>query len=203
MLYTIVSSDQEYRGMTWDKEQIAKIVGSYGQAIDKRIDINNTPRSYESIFTTPLNVQFPILHKSDENKKIPEIAEVQGRLFLTPRAYKALHPMICHDGEFIPIIYENGEAYFFTPMRVAEDANALDTALSKKNQWGDLENLAFDEQKILEWRVFRAKFNHYQTLQCNNEIKNTIEKAGLTGVYITPDLGRIFPCEKSSAEKYD
>ncbi len=200
MLYTMITDDN-HRGMVWDKKQIESIVGDMRTAMEKRIDMWTSPRSYKGVFNEPLKVSFPVLHSSDEKKNLPDICDVQGRLFLTPKAYEVLEPLISGDGEFLSLIYEKGEAYFFTPLRVAEQVGALDTALSKRNEWGDLENLAFHEDKLNDWSVFRCEYNHFQTLQCQQHVKDAVENANLKGLCFTPELGRVFALEQSKVSK--
>lgn len=194
MLYTMIYHD-DYRTMVFDSDQVRELLGDKNSRgkLEERIDINNSPNPLKHLFAKPLNVSFPVFNKGDKAKKIPDIGYVQGRLFLTPKAYDVLKPLIEHDGEFIPLTYENGDAYFFNPLRTAEDVDGLDETLSIKNEWLDVENLAFHEDKIKDWSIFRTAFDNYMTLQIQKPVKEAIEAAGLTGVYITSDLGRIFP----------
>ncbi|WP_086933627.1 hypothetical protein [Agarilytica rhodophyticola] len=188
MLYTL-ASDNQHRPMVWDSDHLDILVGEIGEAIEKRIDINHEPRSFKDVFQEPVRVSFPGIAKEYKDKPIPDIADVQGRLFLNAKAYQCLHSLLENDGEFITLSYELGEAYFFIPLQVAENADALDTQLSRKNEWGDLEHMAFHENKVERWAVFRSMYNACMTLQCNENIKNAIEKAGLKGVFFTTDLG--------------
>ncbi|GLS27209.1 imm11 family protein [Marinibactrum halimedae] len=151
--------------------------------------INNSPISYQGVFSVPLKVDFPILSRNDKHKTIPNIALFQARLFLNENAFQVLHPLLKDDGEFIPAISEQGSGYLFNPLRVAESVQALDLTLSKKNTWGHLENMAFHEEKLEGWNVFRSEFNAFMSLQCSDEFKQVIEVADLTGVYFTEELG--------------
>jgi len=200
MLYTFIS-DYDHLGLVWDSEQITRLVGNRdsGGNMDERIDLWRGPREFKSLYLEPLKVSFPILHKDSKGKKIPDICAVQGRLFLNLKAYEALKPIIGDDGEFLPLTYELGEAYFFNPLRVADDVDGVNQELSRKNEWGDLENLAFHESKVENWSVFRTAFNSYQTLQGNESVKNAVEQAGLNGLYITPELGCIYAVNKNDA----
>lgn len=199
MLYTFISDD-EHRGLVWDDEQITSIVGNSdtGAKIEDRIDIWRGPKCFTTLYKEPLRVSFPALTKEDLLKPVPDICAVQGRLFMSLSAYKTLKPLIENDGEFLPLVYEKGEAYFFNPLRTAEEVSALDIALSRKNEWGDLENLAFYEHKLREITVFRTEYNGYYTLQGQQIVKEKIEATGLKGLYITPELGRIFPVKRNN-----
>ncbi|WKT59317.1 hypothetical protein Q2E61_10360 [Microbulbifer thermotolerans] len=188
-----------YLGAVIDSDYVASIVGSLrGERRDDRIDVNHQPRSWAGVFPGPLKVSFPQFSKADSSKAIPDIAEFQGRLFLNEKACSILQPLIGEDGEFLPAIYEGGNGYIFTPLRVAEDVDGLDQALSRKNDWGDVEHLVFDEQKVDEWSVFRCEFTAFVRLYCQESVKDVIEAANLTGLYITNDLANIFPEEKSA-----
>lgn len=199
MLYTMILDYNHYLPLAWDQDQIISIIGDDSIATrEQRIDMWNAPRTYMDIYKEPLHVHFSKTTKGSKNCVIPDIGETHGRLFLTPKAYKILEPLIKNDGEFLPLVYEHGEAYFFNPLRSAEDVGGLDTKLSRKNEWGDLENLAFHEDKVKDWAVFRTGFNDHYTLQCQRHIKEAIEQAGLKGLYITPDLGCIFASERDN-----
>ncbi len=196
MLYTLLTDSNNFLEPLLDRAQIDRLVGqTSNNTIDDRIELNNAPRSFKDIITEPLNVSFPEGTKEQKGCTIPEIAVFQGRLFLSMRAYNILKTQIEDDGEFLPLNYENGEGFMFTPLRVAEEVDAIDTKLSRKNEWGDLEHLAFNESKVKDWLLFRTKFENYFGLHCQEAVKNAIKTKQLKGLYITPDLGRIFPCE--------
>lgn len=190
MLYTIVQDANQFRSLVWNDVQITKLVGEAD--IEKRIDMWNSPRSYEGIFNEVLEVSFPALNKHEEKLSIPDISVFQGRLFLNSKAYLALEPLIKGDGEFLPVTYEQGEAYVFTPLHVAESIDGIDTKLSRKNEWGDLINLAFHEEKVKDWALFRCEYDVFMSLQCNQAVKEIIEEKKLTGIFFTNELGNIF-----------
>ncbi|WP_086934024.1 hypothetical protein [Agarilytica rhodophyticola] len=186
-LYTIVFDRRHYVSMIWDSAQIIKLSNN---ELDHRIDMNGAPIRHASIFKEPLRVTFTSNSKEDKGLLRPEITVQQGRFYFSQRAYNVLKPLIENDGEFLPLIDEHGDmAYVFTPLRVAEDVAGLNTKLSRKNQWGDLESLAFHENKVKGWTVFRADFNAHMTPQCNQAVKDAIEEADLKGVFFTTDLG--------------
>ncbi len=201
MLYTMILDYNKYLVLAWDKKQITSLVGDMRSSMEKRIDMWNAPVSFKGVFNEPLKVTFPKNSKEDLACKIPDIAAFQGRLFLNPKAYEVLKPLIENDGEFLPAIYEQGAGHIFIPLRVAEDVDGLDTDLSKKDEWGQIENLAFHENKVKDWNVFRTAYNDYDTLQCQQAVKDAIESADLKGLYFTPNLGNIFPEEPGAVSK--
>jgi len=201
MLYTMILDYNKYLALAWDKKQIASLVGDMRSSMEKRIDMWNAPVSFKGVFNEPLKVHFPKNTKDDRSCEVPDIAAFQGRLFLNPKAYEVLKPLINNDGEFLPAMYEQGKGYIFIPLRVAEGVDGLDTNHSRKDEWGQVVNLAFHEEKVKDWNVFRAEYNDYDTLQCQQVVKDAIEKACLTGLYITPNLGNIFPEEPGAVSK--
>ncbi|WP_353303802.1 hypothetical protein [Sessilibacter corallicola] len=160
--------------------------------MELRIDMWNSPKSFKGLFKEALNVSFTPLSKNAESLAIPDISVAQGRLFLNPKAYRLLEPIIREDGEFLPLKYEHGEAYLFNPLRVAEKAGALNQQLSTKNEWGDLENLSFHEDKVKDWSLFRCEYDVYMSLNCREDIKQVIETNELNGVFFTENLGTIY-----------
>lgn len=194
MIYTLGRSD-DYLCLVWDSVQIDHVLRSTNQnSLDNRIDMNHEPRSWKHIFNEPVPLSFPILKKEDEKRPIPEILAYQGRLFLSMKAYDAVKNVIENDGEFVHVTYEHGDAYVFVPFHIAEEIGALDEEKSIKDKWGDVETLAFHEEKIKAkgWNIFRCEFNSFITAQVSQEFKDVIEKAGLKGTRAITELGYIF-----------
>jgi len=190
MLYTIVQDSNQFRSLVWDDAQITQLVGE--SDMELRIDMWNSPRTYKDVYKETLRVSFKPLSKQAEKLVIPDVSILQGRMFLNPKAYSVLSKIIGADGEFLPVSYEGGDAYIFIPLRVAEEAGALDARLSRKNEWGDLESLAFHEEKVKNWSLFRCEYDMFMSLQCQEEVKNAIEQTDLKGVFFTNDLGNTF-----------
>ncbi len=202
MLYRLTFDSNQYLDLMFDSAQIKRIIGDVSdETIDKRIDMNAIPRSYQGIINEPLKLTFPVVDKADKKKTLPDLVVCDGRLFLNEHAYTVLEPFLKNDGEFLPVDYENGEGYFYTPLQVAEKVNALDTKLSSRNAWGDIDNLVFDEDKVKAWSVFRTEFDGYMGLFCQESVKESIEKENLTGMYITNDLANIFPEDLANVTK--
>ena len=189
-LYTIVFDNRKYLGMIWDSDQIIELSNN---DLDHRIDMNGIPISHADIFKEPLRVIFEERCREDQGLVQPDLTVQQGRFYLNQKVYDVLYPLIKNDGEFLPLIDQDGNnAFVFTPLRIAEEIDALDTTLSRKNEWGDLEHLAFHEDKLKDWAIFRAEFNGYYTVQCHDSVKQAIESAGFKGVFFTTDLGNYF-----------
>lgn len=202
MLYTVLSDSGQYLGAVIDSDYVASIVGSLrGSRIDDRIDVNHQPRTWGGVFPDPIPVTFPVLSSDDKSKTIPDIAEFQGRLFLNEKAYQGLKPVIENDGEFIPATVDGENGYIFTPLRKAEDVDGLDSSLSKKNEWEDVEHLAFLEDQVRGFNLFRAEYTACMRLYCQESFKGAVQNANLTGLYFSPDLANIFPEERASVTR--
>lgn len=202
MLYTVLLDSKNYLDPMFSSDQLDRLVGTLnGETIANRIELNNTPRSFAGVFSEPLQIDFPVFKKAKAKLPIPDIAVTEGRLFLNKKAYDALKDLIKNDGEFIPATYSGSEAFIFTPLNVAEKVDALDTKLSKKNEWGDLENLSFDEEKLKDWVVFRAEFNAFYTLQVTQAFVDAVKENDLKGLYVTTNLGSIFAVERAEVSK--
>lgn len=202
MLYTVLLDNKNYLDPMFNSDQLDRLVGTLnGETLENRIELNNTPRSFAGVFSEPLQIDFPVFKKAKAKLPIPDIAVSEGRLFLNKKAYDVLHGLIQNDGEFIPATYSGGEAFIFTPLNVAENIEALDTKLSKKNDWGDLESLSFHEEKLGGWVVFRAEFNAFNTLQVTQAFVDAVKENDLRGLYITTNLGSIFTVERSEVSK--
>lgn len=158
--------------------------------------IDRSPISYADIWSTPLQITFVPIEDSTK-PVIPDISESDGRLFLNIKAYQTLKPLIENDGEFLPVVYEDGEGFIFNPLTVAEDLDALNTSLTSHDKNGHLRHFEFFEDKLQNTAVFRAKVDHYAGLFCGEAIKEAIEGSNLTGVYFQPDLanwsGKLYP----------
>lgn len=202
MLYTVLSDSRQYLGAVIDSDYVASIVGGLrGSRIDDRIDVNHQPRTWRGVFPDPIPVTFPVLSSDDKSKTIPDIAEFQGRLFLNEKAYQALKQVIEKDGEFILATVDGGKGYIFTPLRKAEDVEGLDSSLSKKNEWEDVEHLVFVEDQVRDFNLFRAEYTACMRLYCQESFKDAVQNAKLSGLYFSPDLANIFPEERNSVTR--
>lgn len=199
MLYTLIADSKRYLGAVIDSDYVASIVGGLRDGrLDDRIDINHQPRIWQGVFPDAVPVSFPILDKADKNKMMPDIAEFQGRLFLSENAYAKLKQFLDKDGDVIPAISNNMQGYIFTPLHTAEEFEALDETLCKKNDWGDVEHLAFNKARLGSLSFFRSDYTNNMRLYCDEAVKQAIERSGLSGLYITSDLANIFPETQTS-----
>lgn len=159
--------------------------------------MSNLPQSYKGVINEPLIFNFSPLQKSHEKLPIPDLSVREGRLFLSEKAYKALIFLINNHGEFLPVIYGESNGYFFTPLKVAEPDNKV----TFMNDHEELGSIGFIEDEVKDYAIFRTEYDVYHHLYCQQKVKDAIENAGLTGLYITTDLATIFPRNKSEVEK--
>ena len=188
-LYTLYPDLDNFAAIGFDEKQITDMCGDIPR---DRFDFHNIPKSFKGIITTPLNIDFSGDCDGLTGTAIPNLQVFHGKMFLSEKAYQAIGDLISNDGEFYPVTYENGKGYIFNPLSIAEDVDGLDKALSIKNEWDDIENIAFHEDKVKQFALFRTAFDTYINLYCNEDVKNAIEKADLKGLNITPELGAEF-----------
>ncbi|WP_444998451.1 hypothetical protein [Aliikangiella sp. IMCC44359] len=198
MIYRLIFNHHKFLNFRFDEEQLEDILGEpTDENFDSFINYNNAPKVFKEIYTVPLNFNFSIDHKEDKGKTIADLCVVNGRLFLSQRAYDILLPLINEDGEFLSVRYQEGNGYFFTPLSVVD----VDPKITLKNEWGDIENLGFNEKDVEKYAVFRTRYDGYIGLYCQDRVKQAIEDNSLTGLYITTDLANIFPEDRASVEK--
>ena len=190
--FTIYTDLENYAGMGFDDVQMKRIFGNDPR---DRFDYTQRNQPFESLISEKLKVNFTASGDSRTSVTLPDIQVLtrhNTNLFLSSIAYKALKKTIENDGEFIPVTYEKGEGYIFNVLRAAEDVGGLDSALCVKNEWGDIENMGFHEDKLSSYAIFKTKFDGYNNLYCREDVKTVIENAKLKGVIITPELGARF-----------
>jgi|TARA_B110000211_G_scaffold63312_2_gene72529 hypothetical protein len=185
LLYSIHNDLNTYAAIGFNWKQI---VSMFGENMDTRFDVNHAPRKYSAIWKEPLQVTFSNTGGLT-GTAIPDIAEHQGRLFLSTRAYDTLHNLLKNDGEFLPVEYENGTGYMFNPLRLADTVGGLNEEHCVKNEWDDVEHIAFHEDKLDGIVAFRSEFDFFINLFCQSALKQAVEQANLKGVTFTSNLG--------------
>lgn len=144
MIFAIHNDRKHYAALAFDWKQI---VALFGDSMETRIDVNPAPNHYAAIWNPEITVSFD--HCGGlTGSQIPDIAEHQGRLFVNAKAYDILYPLLERNGEWLPVTTKQGQGYLFNPLRLAEDSNTLDESLCVRNEWHDVENVAFHEQQL-------------------------------------------------------
>jgi len=191
-IYRIHPDRMRYQLMTISS---AEVIKKLGQAHPFHID--PTPKAYASVWQS-LEVAFYDSTSGKHDTALPDITVDQGRLFLNEKAYEAVSQLIAQDGEILPVTFGWKDGAIFNPLKTADAFDALDTKLSTKNDWGDLQSLAFIEERIIGMNIFRCEFEGYNGVFCGAAFKNAVETAGLKGISFSPDLANIFPDDPTS-----
>ncbi len=191
-IYRIHPDRMNYQLLTISSEEVISKLGK-----QHPFHIDPTPKPYASIWK-PLEVSFYDSTSVKKKTKLPDITVDHGRLFLNEAGINALSTLIEKDGEILPVTFGERHGVIFNALKSAEDFNAVDTKLSIKNDWGDLQSLAFFEEKIDSAALFKCQFDGFTGLFCNDAFKEMVEQEKLNGVIFSADLGNIFPPDSSA-----
>ena len=193
-IYRIHSDRMHYQLIAISSTEIISKLGK-----DYPFHIDPTPKPYAHIWKS-LEVSFYDSTSGKRKTKLPDLSTDQGRLFLNEAAYSVLSKLIEADGEILPVSFNCQNGAIFNPLKIAEEFDALNTKLSTKNEWGDLQSLAFFEGNIVDTTLFRCEFEGFTGLFCNDDFKNAAENADLKGITFSADLGNIFPPDSTAQE---
>ena len=194
-IVTFYSDLDLYAFIDFDRDQIERLCGDHHK---DRFDFLSVPRSYKDVITETLRVNFSDSCGGLTGKNIPDLMEFRGKLFLSQKAYDAVAPIIDGDGdgdgdgEFFQVAYEEGSGYIFNPLKTAESVEALDPELCIKNDWDEVENVGFFEDRLKGISVFRSAFDGYNDFYCQEAFKRIVEESGLKGLIFSQDLGGRF-----------
>jgi len=181
-----ICNDDSYLIYTMSTSDVIAKLGE-----DNPFHIKRTPIRYSSVWNEPLCLDFG---PGDETTKevVPDLAVRNGRMFFSEKAYALLGANLKQDGEFLPVTYVGGTGYIFNPLTVAEKHDAVDEATTVFNEYGEVENLGFLEDKLpVGTMAFRSKAGAYYDVFCTDLLKKAIEDSGLVGVHLHPDLADI------------
>lgn len=198
-LYSIYADKENYRTIEFDRDQMFDDFGS----LPNHFNVNYAPRAFSSCLKRPLEINFQCENTEFHGELMPDISEHYGRLFLSQKAYQALNGLLENDGEFLPVNYEEGSAYIFNPLSVAESVDGLDEKLSIKDEFGQRQNVAFHEERVKGFMIFKTEFDSFINAYVKDAVRDAIEAANLKGVYFTPDLGDPFSAIYSNKLKND
>lgn len=184
-LYSIYADTNTYRALGFDSDQM---FNEYGSLIN-HFNINYKTQPFLEKMKSPFNVNFSKESSEFSGNEIPDITEHYGRLFLNQKAYKALKDILQNDGEFLPVICDDKDAYMLNPLRLAETVGGLNKKLSIKDTMGNGQNIAFHSDKVNNFVIFKTEFDGFISAYCQESLKDAIETANLKGVFFTQDLG--------------
>lgn len=191
-LYSIYADSEHYRTIEFDRDQMFDDFGS----VRSHFNVNYAPKVFLPL-KRPLLVNFQCENTEFHGGAMPDISEHYGRLFLNQKAYGVLADLLKNDGEFLPVTYESGKAYIFNTLSVAESVDGLNADLSVKDEYGERKHMAFHEDRVKDFRIFKTKFDGYINAFIQPSVKEAIEASNLNGVYFTPDLGDPFSSQYS------
>lgn len=186
MIYVIHPDAAKFMSYVIDAREVRRKLGS-----DSRFHFDQRPAAYAAQWQ-PLHLEFaPTAGR--RKGALPDISVRHGRLFLNERAHAALRELLAPHGEFLPVRHAGGSGYLFNPLALAEQVDGLDARLSTRNEYGELQSLAFHEERVGSLAVFRTAFDNYLGVYCGDAFKAACEAAGLAGVVFGTDLGNIYP----------
>ncbi|WP_062262465.1 hypothetical protein [Endozoicomonas arenosclerae] len=182
MIYSLRPDVKKFLWFNIDSKESRRALGD-----DTLFHMDESPVSYLKNWQT-MEIEF---YSSSVGKvsAIPDISQRHGRLFISQEAHAKLQPLIHSCGEFLPVTYNQEHGYIFNVLTLSDDA--LDLNLCKKNEWGEIEWIAFDEQKLPGFPLFRIEYDNYMAVFCNEQFKQACEDAGLQGVRFSQDLSGV------------
>ncbi len=153
--------------------------------------LEHEPTRYLPIWK-PLEIEF---YESGEVavSELPDLDVGMGRLFINQTAFDALSDSLKDSGEFLPIRFSAQSGVLLNILNIAHEDRCVDAQLTTRNEWGDLQSLAFLEEKVAHFNVFRSDIDGYGGVYCNDTFKKAVEEAGLKGILFTNDLTALSP----------
>jgi hypothetical protein len=114
-------------------------------------------------------------------------------LVLSEKAKKALEPLLCKIGEFLPLL----DGYWLFNCLDPVGGDAVDHTQSKFEVASDdslhiPKVLVLKEEKIAGKVLFKPGFGHNSFLLCDDVFKDAVEQAQLGGVHFEKNLAKIF-----------
>ena len=184
MIYKIRPDLNHFQQFTLNQDEIEEKIGE-----DCLIFMDSQPTQY-LVQWQPLSVEFFDEYPGgDKNKQAPDIMpDLLGKLFVSARAHQILQPLLINAGEWLPVLAAGKPAYLFNPLCLAEDRQAVDSASIARDQWGMLQSISFDEDKLVDTPLFRTAADEYRHLYCQDMLKQAVEHAGLKGAVFSVDL---------------
>ena len=193
MIYVMHPDISRFKSFVIDSKEARRKLGS-----DTMFHFDQRPLAYLNVWQ-PLEIEFAKL-SSSRKLSLPDVVVRDGRMFLNKTSYEVLYDLLKGCGEFLPITYGGEKGYLFNILSLADACGGLNKKLSTKDQYGDIQSLAFYEEVLQSMPVFRTEFDRYMGIYCTENFKHKFEDAGLCGIIFSNDLGNIFPPD-NMAEK--
>ncbi|MCO7223303.1 imm11 family protein [Pleionea sp. CnH1-48] len=193
MIYAILANVVDYLNFVLDSKETRNKLGKSTQ-----FHFNPSPISYADVWQ-PIDIDFAKLSGGAKGG-MPDITLRNGRLFLNQTAFESLYSVLEKHGELLPVLYQDKTGYLFNPLSLAESVEGVDQKLSTRDHYGELQSLAFHEERVKDFAVFRTAFDNYQGVYCSSAFKQLVEEAGLKGIVFNSDLGNLFASDPSAQQ---
>lgn len=183
-IYRIFADYERYLSFVEDVQDIEDKLGP-----DVPFDADSRPIPYAHLWKEPLKVTL-YYGNYTKGKRVPDMAENGGRIYVSQRAYEALHPILKDAGEFLPVFHEEGEGYLFNPLMSAEDVDGVAEVFYDK--YDNMVGYRFHEEKVKDFPIFKTEVDAYHGIFCHEAVKETIETSDLKGIRITKYYGDFY-----------
>lgn len=193
-IYRIHPDRLNYQMLTIATEEVINKLGK-----ECLFHIDSSPKSYTPIWK-PLNIEFYNSTGSNKTLKLPDITINGGKVFLNKKAFGILETMLKNHGEFLPVTFYKNDGYIFNIFSLADDLDALNNKLCFMNEYGDLESLGFNQEKLNNLPIFRTAFDHFMGVFCQESFKELLMQSDLKGINFSPDISNIFPYDPTACE---
>jgi len=178
MIYSIHPDVEKFQLFSIDGKFARKALGE-----DTMFHFDESPISYSGVWK-PMELEFYISGKQ-KTLPLPDISQHYGRLFLNEKAYVALKDILEPYGEFLPVFYADGTGYLFNLLALED--NALNKDLCKKNEWGEIIWVGFDEDRVSN-SVFRTEYDNFFSVFCTEKFHSVYMASELNGLVFTQNL---------------
>ncbi len=185
MIHRIHPNVHEFQMVYLDDDVVEEAMGE-----DCLIHFDPRPKKYAESWV-PFKVEFydAITESGESKKPIPDIiADNNGKLFVSAKAYEKIYCELGQCGEWLPITYhDNDRGFLLNVLTLAEQFDAVDKENTEHDHNG-LHHVAFYEEHLTGVTLFRTKEDGYLGIYCTEKTKNFLEKKGMKGCKVVADL---------------
>lgn len=178
MIYSIHPDVKRFQLFSIDGKFARKALGE-----DTMFHFVESPISYSGMWK-PMELEFYISGKQ-KTLPIPDISQHYGRLFLNGKAYAGLKDILEPCGEFLPVLHAGGMGCLFNPLALED--SALNKDFCKKNEWGEIVWIDFNEERVTN-SVFRTEYDNFFSVFCTEKFHLAYKEAELNGLVFTQNL---------------
>ena len=183
MIYRI-HQDRNYKTFSINNEDICEKLGD-----NTTFHMDRTPQTYSKQWKT-IKLDF---YSDKKDALLPDLAENNGRIYISDTAVPYLKSYIEKFGELLPIEHEEGKGFLFNCLSMAEQVDGLDKEKSVDDPYTGNSFISFHEDRLTHFFIFKTAFDSFHGIFCSKEFKSVIEKNDLKGIIFGIDLGNMFP----------